>query len=258
MARDDGFRSKKRMDLGRRPDHHSRVGANRLGGLDWAALGAQLDANGHARTPPMLTAAECGALVRLYDDESRFRSRVVMERHRFGAGEYKYFARPLPPLVESLRSALYPPLAAIANHWNGVLGKAERFPPRLADFLALCAAAGQRQPTPLLLRYESGGYNCLHQDLYGEVAFPLQVAVMLSRPGRDYEGGEFLLVEQRPRAQSAGEAVTAAQGEMLIFPNRLRPVRGARGFYRLNVRHGVSRVRSGHRMTLGLIFHDAK
>ena len=181
-----------------------------------------------------------------------------MERHRFGVGEYKYFSRPLPPLVESLRSGLYPPLAVVANRWMKALGEARRFPPTLDAFLSVCARAGQEQPTPLLLRYEAGGYNCLHQDLYGDVAFPLQVAVMLSRPGRDYQGGEFLLVEQRPRSQSAGEAITAGRGEMVIFPNRLRPVRGSRGFYRVNVRHGVSRVRSGHRMTLGLIFHDAR
>jgi hypothetical protein len=206
----------------------------------------------------MLTAAERGALVRLYDDEALFRSRVVMERHRFGAGEYKYFSRPLPPLVESLRERLYPPLAAIADRWMEALGSAQRFPPTLVGFLAACAKAGQKQPTPLLLRYQAGGYNCLHQDLYGDVAFPLQVAVMLSRPGRDYTGGEFLLVEQRPRAQSAGEAIRAGQGELVVFPNRLRPVRGSRGFHRVNVRHGVSRVRSGQRMTLGLIFHDAR
>jgi len=226
--------------------------------LDWPALEAQLEARGYAQTRPMLTGAECAALSRLYADEACFRSRVVMERHRFGVGEYKYFARPLPSLVESLRSRLYPPLAAIANRWMEALRAPQRFPPSLPEFLAVCARAGQKQPTPLLLHYEAGGYNCLHQDLYGEVAFPLQVAVMLSRPGRDYTGGEFLLVEQRPRSQSAGEAIAAGRGEMLIFPNRLRPVRGARGFYRVNVRHGVSRVRSGRRLTLGIIFHDAK
>jgi hypothetical protein len=181
-----------------------------------------------------------------------------MEQHRFGAGEYKYFARPLPPLVEWLRQRLYVPLAETANRWTEALGDRSRFPASLEEFLARCSAAGQKEPTPLLLRYEAGGYNCLHQDLYGDVAFPLQVAVMLSEPGRDYEGGEFLLVEQRRRAQSAGEAIVAAQGEMVIFPNRYRPVRGSRGYCRVNVRHGVSRVRSGRRLTLGLIFHDAR
>jgi uncharacterized protein len=246
------------MDPARGADHHRSVGADRLGRLDWPGLEAQLEAQGYAQTPPMLTGPECAGLARLYDDETRFRSRVVMERHRFGVGEYKYFARPLPLLVESLRSRLYPPLAAIANRWMETLADSRRFPPTLEAFLAVCAKAGQKQPTPLLLRYEAGGYNCLHQDLYGEVAFPLQVAVMLTRPGRDYTGGEFLLVEQRPRSQSAGEAITAGRGEMVIFTNRLRPVRGSRGFYRVNVRHGVSRVRSGHRLTLGIIFHDAK
>jgi hypothetical protein len=229
-----------------------------LGRLDWHALAAALDERGHAVTPRMLPARECAALAALYDDERRFRSRVVMERHRFGVGEYKYFTRPLPPLVESLRSRLYPHLAAIANRWMEELRGPQRFPPSLEAFLAVCAKAGQTQPTPLLLRYEAGGYNCLHQDLYGDVAFPLQVAVMLSRPGHDYEGGEFLLVEQRPRSQSAGEAVLVGPGEMVIFPNRFRPVRGSRGFYRVNVRHGVSRIRSGRRLTLGLIFHDAR
>jgi len=234
------------------------VGGDRLDRLDWEALQAQLDENGYARTPPVLTRAQCASLVRLYDGDSRFRSRVVMERHRFGVGEYKYFARPLPPLVEELRSRLYPPLARVANRWMGALADPRRFPPSLDAFLDVCTAAGQREPTPLLLRYEAGGYNCLHQDLYGEVAFPLQVAVMLSQPELDYEGGEFLLVEQRPRSQSAGEAITAGQGEMVIFPNRERPAHGSRGFHRVNVRHGVSRVRSGRRLTLGLIFHDAR
>jgi hypothetical protein len=234
------------------------VGGDRLDGLDWKAIESRLDEDGHARTTAVLTRAECASLIRLYDDESRFRSRVAMERHRFGVGEYKYFARPLPPLVEGLRARLYPPLARIANRWMESLGDPRRFPPRLTSFLEACARAGQKEPTPLLLRYEAGGYNCLHQDLYGEVAFPLQVAVMLSDPEGDYEGGEFLLVEQRPRSQSAGEAIRAAQGEMVVFPNRVRPVRGSRGYYRVNVRHGVSRVRSGRRFTLGLIFHDAR
>ena len=237
--------------------HHQGVRDECLDGLDEVELEAQIERNGYARTGAVLTGAECAGLAGLHDDERLFRSRVVMEHHRFGVGEYKYFARPLPPLVESLRTRLYVPLAAIANRWMEALGEARRFPASLEAFLDQCAAAGQHEPTPLLLRYETGGYNCLHQDLYGAVAFPLQVAVMLTEPGRDYEGGEFLLVEQRPRAQSAGAAILAAQGEMVVFPNRLRPVKGSRGYYRVNVRHGVSRVRAGRRFTLGLIFHDA-
>jgi hypothetical protein len=211
----------------------------------------------YARLGRLLAAAECRELVALWDDERRFRSRVEMERHRFGVGEYKYFARPLPRLVEELRSLGYACLAPIANRWAEALGSRERYPARLADFLARCAAARQKRPTPLLLRYEAGGWNALHQDLYGEVAFPLQLAVFLSQPGRDYEGGSFLLVEQRPRAQSVGEALACDQGEAVVFANRYRPVRGSRGFYRGNVRHGVSRVESGRRYTLGVIFHDA-
>ena len=231
--------------------------AKRVRQLDWKTLGESLDAHGHARTPRVLTPAECDSLVALYDDDRRFRSRIVMERLRFGVGEYKYFAAPLPPLVRSLRAALYPPLARLANAWMEALGEGERFPGTLDAFLRQCAAAGQTKPTPLMLRYEVGGYNCLHQDLYGDVAFPLQVVAMLSRRERDYTGGELLLVEQRPRAQSAGEAIAAEQGEMVVFPNRTRPVSGARGHYRVNVRHGISRVRSGRRYALGLIFHDA-
>ena len=244
------------MDNGARGADPRGMRAARLERLAWPALEAQLDARGHARAPRLLTGTECRALVRLYDDDARFRSRVVMERQRFGLGEYKYFARPLPALVQELRAALYPPLAGIANRWMRSLGEPARFPAALEEFLAQCARSGQTRPTPLLLRYETDGYNCLHQDVYGAVAFPLQVVVMLSRPGQDYTGGEFLLVEQRPRAQSAGEAITAAQGEMIVFPNRVRPARGSRGFYRVAVRHGVSRVRSGRRHALGLIFHD--
>jgi uncharacterized protein len=245
------------MDRG--PASHPRgMAADRLASLAWPALEAQLEAQGYAHAARLLTPPECDALVRLYGDEGRFRNRVVMDRHRFGRGEYKYFGRPLPRLVQQLRAGLYPPLAAMANRWMRCLGAATRFPDGLRGFLGLCARAGQTQPTPLLLRYEAEGYNCLHQDVYGELAFPLQVVVMLSQPGRDHSGGEFLLVEQRPRSQSAGEAITAGQGDMLVFPNRVRPVRGARGFYRVNVRHGVSRVRSGCRLALGLIFHDAR
>ena len=187
-----------------------------------------------------------------------------MARHRFGEVEYKYFARPLPPIVDELRARLYERLAPVANAWREALGRKTgpsedpEYPPSLPDFLAACAARGQTKPTPLLLRYGPGGYNCLHQDLYGEVAFPLQAMILLSRPGRDFEGGEFLLVEQRPRAQSAGEAISPERGELVVFPNRFRPAAGARGFHRVNVRHGASRVRAGARFALAVIFHDAK
>lgn len=231
--------------------------STRIGRIRWAEVEADLAERPYARLGPLLTPAECGHLMALYPDEGSFRSRVDMERHRFGAGEYKYFAHPLPPLVEQLRAAAYPHLARSANAWATALGAPSRFPERLLDFLARCHAAGQKRPTPLLLRYETGGYNALHQDLYGEVAFPLQIVVFLSQPGRDYTGGEFLLVEQRPRAQSIGEALLLGQGEAMVFANRHRPVRSSRGFYRAAVRHGVSRVRSGRRYTLGVIFHDA-
>ena len=229
----------------------------RLDRLDWRALEQTLEELGYARTPPILTPEECGGLVSLYPDDSRFRSRIDMARYRFGIGDYKYFAPPLPPLVQELRTRFYPPLAAVANRWVEALGEPARYPDRLEPFLALCHQRGQLKPTPLLLHYQEGGYNCLHQDLYGEVAFPLQLTCFLSRRGEDYTGGEFLLVEQRPRAQSKGEAISAGQGEILILPTRHRPVAGARGYYRVNVRHGVSRVTSGERYTLGVIFHDA-
>ena len=231
--------------------------STRLDRIPWPAVEAELEQRPYARLGCLLTAVECRQLIALYADEACFRSRIDMERHRFGAGEYKYFANPLPPLVEELRAAAYPCLARVANRWAEALGQSERFPERLEPFLDRCHAAGQRRPTPLLLRYETGGYNALHQDLYGEVAFPLQVAVFLSRPGRDYTGGEFLLVEQRPRAQSVGEALLLGEGEAVVFANRHCPLRSPRGFYRAAVRHGVSRVRSGRRFTLGVIFHDA-
>ena len=229
----------------------------RLDRLDWPAVEADLEKQPYARLGRLLTAAECRQLTSRFSNEACFRSRIDMERHRFGVGEYKYFANPLPPLVEDLRNAAYPHLARVANRWAEALGTPPRYPDRLEAFLARCHAAGQKRPTPLLLRYETGGYNALHQDLYGEVAFPLQIGVFLSRPGRDYTGGEFLLVEQRPRAQSVGEALLLGEGEAVVFANRHRPVRTARGFYRAAVRHGVSRVRSGRRFTLGVIFHDA-
>ena len=232
--------------------------ATRLGRLDWEAIERALWDWGYARTPPVLTPVECAELVALYTDETRFRSRIDMARFRFGVGDYKYFAAPLPELVRELRIHAYPPLAQVANRWERALGSRRQYPPDLEGLLAVCRRAGQTKPTPLLLHYEAGGYNCLHQDLYGEVAFPLQLTCFLSRPDADYEGGEFLLVEQRPRAQSRGEAMRTEQGEIIIFTTRHRPVAGARGYFRAAMRHGVSRVRRGSRYTLGVIFHDAK
>ena len=230
----------------------------RLQRIDWKAVAQALSDRGWATTPPLLSAAECEELTAVYPDEGRFRSRIDMARFRFGEGEYKYFADPLPPVVLALRRHAYPHLAAIADGWSAVLGGKAGYPPDLAGFLAVCARHGQTKPTPLLLRYEAGGYNCLHQDLYGEVAFPLQMTCLLSRPGADFTGGEFLLVEQRPRAQSRGEVVPLQRGQIVIFATRDRPARGARGAYRVSLRHGVSRVTSGERYTLGVIFHDAK
>ena len=230
----------------------------RLGQVDWAEVARSLGDRGWATTPRVLTPAECAELVALYPDPGRFRSRVDMARFSFGEGEYKYFADPLPPVVLALRRHAYHHLAGIANGWNALLGGKPAHPPELDDFLAVCAEHGQIKPTPLLLRYEAGGYNCLHQDLYGDVAFPLQMTCLLSRPGSDFTGGEFLLVEQRPRAQSRGEVVPLEQGEIVIFATRDRPARGTRGVHRVTLRHGVSRVTSGSRYTLGIIFHDAK
>jgi hypothetical protein len=230
----------------------------RVARLDWVALEQSLDGRGYATTPPLLGAAECAELTRLYDDAARFRSRIDMARFRFGEGEYKYFAHPLPASVAALRTALYPRLVPTANRWMGALGLPDRFPPALDTFLAHCAARGQRRPTPLLLRYTAGGYNCLHQDLYGAVAFPLQLTIALGRRDVDYRGGEFLLVEQRPRAQSRGEAIVLERGAAVIFATRHRPVHGTRGWYRATMRHGVSRITAGERTTLGVIFHDAE
>ncbi|MBR0680661.1 2OG-Fe(II) oxygenase [Roseomonas eburnea] len=231
--------------------------ADRVAGLDWARIEAELDAFGCATTGPLLAAQDCADLAALYDREDGFRSRVVMARHGFGRGEYKYFATPLPAPVAELRREFWPRLAPVANRWNAAMGLAPRFPARHADFLARCHAAGQTRPTPLLLRYEAGDYNCLHQDLYGEHVFPLQVAILLSSPARDFTGGEFVLTEQRPRMQSRAEVVPLTQGEGVIFAVHHRPVAGTRGSYRVNLRHGVSRLRSGRRHTLGVIFHDA-
>jgi hypothetical protein len=230
----------------------------RLAGLDWKRVAADLDERGHARLPRLLTAGECRDLDRLWDVEDRFRSHVDMARHRFGEGEYRYFARPLPPLVAQLRRRLYPPLARIANAWCERLGEPARYPATLAAFAKACADHGQTRPTPLLLRYAEGGFNCLHQDLYGEIAFPLQVACLLHRPDADFRGGEFLLLEGRPRQQSRAEAIRLERGEAIVFPTRERPVEGARGPYRAQMRHGVSRVHAGRRATLGIIFHDAR
>ncbi len=225
--------------------------------LEWPKISDALDAHGVATTGPILDAAICARLRGLYDAPAMFRSRIVMANHNFGRGEYQYFSAPLPALVASLRAALYPPLAAIANRWAARLDEPDRFPNQHEDFLACCHAAGQTRPTPLLLRYGAGDYNCLHQDLYGALAFPLQVVFLLSDPDADFSGGEFLLVEQRPRMQSRGEVVKLSLGEAAIFPVNRRPVAGARCDYRVTMRHGVSRVRSGTRFALGIIFHDA-
>ena len=226
--------------------------------LDWQAIEAALWEQGYVKTAPLLTQDECTRLVALYPRDRRFRSRVDMARYRFGVGEYKYFADPLPLIVQQLRVHLYPHLAAIANRWMAALGQADRFPATFSAFAEYCHANRQVKPTPLMLSYTTDGYNCLHQDLYGQIVFPLQLTCFLSQREVDYTGGEFLLVEQRPRAQSRGVAITTEQGEMLIFPTQSRPVAGKRGHYRAIMRHGVSRILSGSRYTLGIIFHNAK
>jgi hypothetical protein len=231
--------------------------SERIMALDWTEMSGELDSHGCATTGPLLTAEECAELVAGYETDERFRSRIVMARHGFGRGEYKYFAYPLPETVAALRAALYPPLAAIANRWHETMGIAARYPDRHVDFLKRCHDAGQLKPTPLLLRYGAGDYNCLHQDIYGEHVFPLQVVFLLSRPGVDFDGGELVLTEQRPRMQSRAEVVPLLQGEGAIIPVHHRPVQGTRGPYRVNMRHGVSRLRRGRRHTLGVIFHDA-
>ena len=233
--------------------------ADRIDALDWKAAANSLSERGYAVTAQILSPEECSFLAAMYNDEDRFRSRIVMERYRFGVGDYKYFGNPLPEIVTSLRTAAYPHLASVANEWAENLGeKSPRFPAEHAAFLKICHKTGQTKPTPLLLHYEAGGYNCLHQDIYGEVAFPLQMVFLLGHQGRDWEGGEFLLVEQQPRAQSKAEVVHADQGQAIIFTTRHRPLRGIRGYYRVNMKHGVSRVHRGTRYTLGIIFHDAK
>jgi hypothetical protein len=230
----------------------------RIRTFDWDRVARDLDAQGSAMLTGLLLPDECQALAALYPEDVIFRSRVIMARHGFGRGEYKYFSYPLPDLIAGLRTALYPHLAPIANRWNEAMGVEVRYPEKHADFLARCHAAGQRKPTPLLLQYQADDYNCLHQDVYGEHVFPLQVTVLLSQPGRDFTGGEFVMTEQRPRMQSRAEVVPLRQGDAVIFAVRNRPVQGSRGIYRVNLRHGVSRIRSGHRHTVGIIFHDAQ
>jgi hypothetical protein len=230
----------------------------RVRSIDWDAASTQLDAYGWAMIDKLLTAQECRALAAMYPDEQRFRSHIIMARHGFGRGEYKYFKYPLPDLIASLRVSLYTRLAPLANGWNERMGIDVRYPVAHADFIARCHKAGQTRPTPLLLQYGPDDYNCLHQDLYGEHVFPFQVAFLLAEPGRDFTGGEFVLTEQRPRMQSRAEVVPLRQGDGVIFAVHNRPVQGTRGTYRVNLRHGVSRVRSGSRHTVGIIFHDAK
>jgi len=241
---------------------HSRARAGgvgaRIAALDWGDLASALDRGGYALIPALLSAEECRKLAAAYERDEGFRSRVVMERHGFGRGEYKYWAYPLPEPVARLRASLYPPLAAIANRWHEALGLDARFPSEHAAYLARCHEAGQTKPTPLLLKYGAGDYNCLHQDLYGEHVFPLQLTVLLSAPGSDFRGGEFVLAEQRPRMQSRVAVVPLGHGDGVVFPVRHRPLAGKRGVYRVALRHGVSEVRSGRRLTLGVIFHDAR
>jgi len=229
----------------------------RVRSVDWGRTSEELDARGCSTIERLVTPAECGALVTLYGVDGIFRSRVVMARHGFGRGEYKYFDYPLPEIVAELRAAVYPELAPIANRWNEAMGVDVRYPDDHAGFIERCHAAGQVRPTPLLLQYGTDDYNCLHQDLYGEHVFPLQITILLSEPERDFTGGEFVLTEQRPRMQSRPEVVPLRQGDAVVFAVHRRPVQGTRGVYRVNLRHGVSRVRSGHRHTLGVIFHDA-
>lgn len=226
--------------------------------IDWSRVELDLDAHGFARLLRLLHPERCDGISALYDEDAGFRSRIVMARHGFGKGEYKYFSYPLPPLVGELRTALYPDLARIANRWNMEMGIDVQYPKTHAAFLDRCHEAGQMRPTPLLLKYEAGDYNCLHQDLYGEHVFPLQVAILLSEPGQDFEGGEFVLTEQRPRMQSRAAVVPLRKGDAVVFAVHHRPVRGTRGIYRVNLRHGVSEVRAGRRHTLGIIFHDAE
>ena len=231
---------------------------DRVAAIDWEQVSRDLDAEGHAIINRVLSSNEAESLSSLYKNDDLFRSRVVMERHRFGRGEYKYFKYPLPEIVASLRTFVYPHLAPVANRWNEALRIDARYPAKHADYIERCHQAGQYKPTPLMLQYQAGDYNCLHQDLYGEHVFPLQLAILLSEPERDFTGGEFVLTEQRPRMQSRPIVVPLKQGDAVVFAVQHRPVQGAKSVYRVNLRHGVSRVRSGHRYTLGIIFHDAR
>jgi len=249
-----GFRPCKRC----RPQSASGTNNELVARLDWTAIAAELDAQGRALIDQLLTAEQCTSLAAAYQSDDLFRSKIVMARHGFGRGEYKYFAYPLPEPVAALRTALYPELSAIANRWNEAMGIAARYPDEHAAYLKRCHDAGQSKPTPLLLQYAEGDYNCLHQDLYGELVFPLQVAVLLSRPDEDFSGGEFVLTEQRPRMQSRADVVPLKQGDAVVFPVHYRPVQGSRGSYRVSMRHGVSRLHTGRRHTLGIIFHDAR
>jgi len=230
----------------------------RLGALDWQTLGGQLLERGFALTPPVLTADECADLRMRYDKDTGWRSHIHMARHNFGRGEYKYFAYPLPDTVQTFRETLYPPLARIAGIWAERLGRDVRFPATYSEFAAQCHAEGQPRPTPLMLKYKAGDYNCLHQDLYGDVYFPFQAALLLSQPGKDFDGGEFVLVENRPRMQSRPAVVPARLGQMILFAVNERPNKGSRGYYRTALRHGVSDIKAGERYTLGIIFHDAR
>ena len=230
----------------------------RVAATNWQQLSEALDSEGSALLGQMLSADQCRAIASLYPNDELFRSHVVMAKHGFGRGEYKYFSYPLPDLVASLRKSVYPHLVPVANRWNEAMGMGVRYPESHADFLERCHQAGQTKPTPLLLQYETGDYNCLHQDLYGEHVFPLQLAILLSEPGKDFTGGEFVMTEQRPRMQSRPIVVPLTQGHGVVFAVHHRPVRGTRGAYRANMRHGVSRLRSGRRHTLGIIFHDAQ
>lgn len=235
----------------------SQDAARRAAAVDWERVAADLDQYGCATTGKLLSAKECRALSRLYDDDRAFRSRVVMARHGFGQGEYRYLSYPLPVDVQALRETIYPKLAPVANRWRRTLGEPDLFPRTLSAYLKQCHRAGQARPTPLILKYGPGDFNCLHQDLYGDLVFPLQMTLMLSQPDRDFTGGEFLLVENRPRQQARGRVVVLRRGEAVIFPVRNRPVQGRRGYYRATMRHGVSPLRGGERFTLGIIFHDA-
>ena len=246
------------MNANVRRQQVSQVADERVAAYDWKALGADLDAYGCAVLEKLISPEECKAVADLYPHEEHFRSHIVMARHGFGKGEYRYFKYPLPDLISGLRTALYPHLATVANAWNARMGIDQFYPAAHQDYLDLCHDAGQQRPTPLLLQYKAGDFNCLHQELYGDLAFPIQVAVLLSEPSRDFTGGEFVLTEQRPRMQSRAEVVPLRQGDAVAFAVHNRPVQGTKGNYRVNLRHGVSRIRSGHRHTVGIIFHDAR